>query len=130
MQTTSKNSRNDRERRLTTWTVTQSSSAMLGHPSSAYRTSISDRLFCETGYSEGLFYLVLAKFNSPFFCVLLVQLRQHTDLLSEVKARSFSYQVTNFCHKESKFHVEFYHKPHVGTDVGVSYINLLISLVK
>ncbi|KAL6089312.1 hypothetical protein STEG23_015692, partial [Scotinomys teguina] len=40
--------------------------------------SISDRLICEAEFSEGLFYLVLAKFGSPFICVLLVHFGQHT----------------------------------------------------
>ena len=38
----------------------------------------SDKLLCEAGYSEGLSLLVLVKFSSLFFCVLLVQSGQYT----------------------------------------------------
>ena len=32
---------------MTAWTVTQASSAMLGHPSLAYRPRIADKPFCD-----------------------------------------------------------------------------------
>lgn len=64
-------------KQLAVWTVTCGSSATLGHQSLTYRPSISDWRFCE-GYSEGLLYLVLTKFGSPFFCVLYVQFIQDT----------------------------------------------------
>ena len=52
---------------------------MVGHPSSAYMSSIFERLFCEAGYFEDLPHLVSTITASHFcVCVLLVQLGQHT----------------------------------------------------
>lgn len=51
---------------MAVWTVTQSSCAMLGHPSLAHRPSLYNRLFYEAVYSERMSLLVLTMFSSNF----------------------------------------------------------------
>ena len=58
--------------------IAHSSSAILGHTSLAYRPTISDRLSYDTRVLKDCPILLERGLAVTFFCVLLVQLGQHT----------------------------------------------------
>lgn len=102
------------QKQLAAWIVIKCFSVLLGHPSLAYSSRKYGNLICETGYSEGLSYLVFAKFNSFVF---VSYFSNWDSNLSSVQARALSYPVTNFYNKESKLHMEFLQFPIIISEV-------------
>ena len=86
---------------------TRLSSAVLDYLSSADRPGISDDHFCEAGYSEGFFFLVLAKFGSHIplclVCPIKIAYCQHS------RERNFFTQWLTFATKNNLYYYYYYY---------------------
>ena len=94
------------QKQLAAWSVTQSSSATLRHLSSAYRFSISNRLFYGAGYSEGLSFLVLKMFGSHFLLCPACSIR--TKYSQQSRQRHFLAKWLTFATKNVNFIWSFF----------------------